>query len=89
MNTDMLLSSSGTTILLDTVVGIYRDRNPADKGKVIKHWIKYDCDNRIEKRLIEGITHPEYAVIKAASHYNQVRNTYVSQNKVVIIDDPR
>jgi hypothetical protein len=81
----ILLSTSGKLLDLTFVVGIYRDRNPADKGKVIKHWVKENINNKIVKTLIEGIHHPEYAVIKVAANFNQVVSTYVEQGQVTLL----
>lgn len=87
MITDYIyLSATGVSLKLANITGIYRDRNPADKGKIIKHWIKYSIDGKTTKVLYNSITHPEYAVIKVAANYNQIRNTYIAQGTVTISD---
>lgn len=87
MITDILkLSNSQHLIILDDVLGIYRDRNPADRGKIIKHWIRYVVNGKVIKTLYENITHAEYAIIKWASNYNQiVRGGYLAQDKITIL----
>lgn len=83
----IILNSSGITLDLNYVTGIYRDRNPADKGKIIKHWVKQFIGGKQTKTLIEGITHPEYAVIKANAHAKQITNTYMQQGTVFVVVD--
>jgi hypothetical protein len=81
------LSHSTILIGLSIVYGIYRDHRPKEeRDGIIRHWVKLkDEEGKLHKTLIVGITHPEYAVIKSASNYNQVRETYVSQGKVSVI----
>jgi len=90
MITDCIkLRTTGLVIKLERVIGIYRDNNPAYKGKAVNHWIKFRGDDRVEKILFSGLTHEECMLIRSAAYYNQMRDSYSRLEKVTIEEDSK